>query len=46
MLVQGSNILQFVEIAMSMFDSHVLQKVGAVLSWATCNNVNDRTSEH
>ena len=31
-LVQGSSIVEFVEIAMYTFDSHVLQEVGAVLS--------------
>ena len=47
-VAQGSSILEFVEIDMSMFDSHVLQEVGTVGSrrWATCSNVKDRTSEH
>ena len=42
MLVQGSSF----EIDMSMFNSYVLQEVGAILSWATCSNVKNRTSEH
>ena len=46
MLVQSSSILEIVEIAMSAFNSHALQEVGTFLSWATCNNVNDHTSEH
>ena len=28
-LVQGSSILELVEIAISMFDSHALQEIGA-----------------
>ena len=48
MLVQSSNILELVEIAMSMFDSHALQDtcICAFFSWATCSNANDRASEH
>ena len=45
-LVQGSSILELVEIAISAFDSHAFQEIGAFLSWATCSNANDRTSEH
>ena len=39
MLVQDSSILEFAEINMSTFDSHVLQEVGAVLSWVTCRKI-------
>ena len=46
MLVQGSSIFKLVKIAMSTFDSHALQEVGAYLSWATYSNANNRTSEH
>ena len=46
MLVQGSRILELVKIAMSAFDPHALQEVGAFLSWATCSNANDCMSEH
>ena len=42
------HLIELFEIAMSMFDYHSLQEIGgtAFLSWATYNNVNDRTSEH
>ena len=44
---QSSSISELVELAMSMFDSHVFQEVCAVFfSWATCSNAKDRTSEH
>ena len=46
MLLQGSSILELVEIAISALDSHALQEIGAFLSWVTCSNANDRTSEH
>ena len=45
MLVQGSSILEFVEIDMSTFDSHVLQEVGAGSKWATCSIKRERLHE-
>ena len=45
-VVKGSSILKLVEIAMSVFDFHALQEVGAFLSWVTYSNANDHTSEH
>ena len=45
-LVQEFSILELVEIAMSVFNSHALQEVDAFLSRATCSNANNHTREH
>ena len=42
MLAQGSSLFKLLEITMATIDSHILQAMSAISSWAECNNMNDR----